>query len=710
MVPIKVDNSSKFPVISKNIKESYQYFVDNYKTYWDFYKFIFETSMSESDLNVLQELSKPQIECNIGEAYISRLCGENSKHVPNIQVSSAPGFQHDSQLIEFIEGHIRYIIDYSNDMENLSNRVAKDQYAGGYCVMKVGTRYPSETSFIPEIFFDKVFDPTLCGFDPISRRSHKGDGNYCFECFPKTEEEAKEFGIDVSSLSYTRDLGRFNWSYKGKTKKIVMLVDYYEKVKKKITMLKLSNGMSIKKSKYKRFVEEWDSEGYLEAVPVIVEKKKVETQEIHRYLLCESGILEHEVTSYNMLPLIFVDGNSAFIKNTHEGETKQVTRSYLWNAKGIQKLNNFGLQTFANELEKMIQHNFMAPKEGITGKNAEPWMNAQKPNILLYNAYNNDNPNQPLPPPQVIPRVPIPAEVSQTMGLCADIMQRVLGNFDADLSRATEKQISGVAIQEIISASNSAAMPYIINRMDSWTRAAEFALDMIPKLYQTPATLPYKDSSGKLGYIFVNDPEGLNVNYNSNEIRVSIKAGVDFGIQKARALQQITSSMQASPQLADFFGTKAIDIYLDNFDIRGIEKLKDRAEEYKEEKEQEKKIAMQQLQQQQNQQNPIIEKLKIENYKLIQQAEQFASQAHLKVAELEQRRLEKEQEYTLEYEKLKNERIKLMATLHSDDDKAKVQLVKAETERYRADVDAAIRHAEHQERRNDSEEKNIEQI
>lgn len=698
MVPIKLDHSDKFPLISKNIKESYQYFIDNYKTYWDFYKFIFETSLSQSDLNVLQELSKPQIECNIGEAYISRLCGENSKHIPNIEVSSAPGFQHNSQLIDFIEGHIRYIIDSSNERDNLSNRVAKDQYTGGYCVMKVGTRYTAENSFVQEVFFDKVFDPTLCGFDPVARRSHKGDGSYCFECFPKTEEEAKEYGIDPSSLTYTRDLGRFNWSYKGRTKKIVMLVDYYEKVKKKVKIVQLSNGMTIRKNEYKKFVEDWDAQGYVEAAPIVINTRKTEIQEIHRYLLCESGILEHEVTPYTMLPLIFVDGNSAFIKNTYEGETKQVTRSYLWNAKGIQKLNNFGLQTFANELEKMIQHNFMAPKEGISSNNYEAWMNAQKPNILLYNAFNNDNPTQPLPQPQVIPRVPIPQEVSQTMGLCADIMQRVLGNFDADLSKANEQQISGVAIQEIISASNSAAMPFIINRMDAWTRAAEFALDMLPKLYPTPSTLPYKDSSGKLGHILINHPDGLNINYNSHELHVSIKAGVDFGIQKARAIQQINSSMQANPTLAEFFATKGLDIYLDNFDFRGIDKLKDKAEEYQQEKEQEKKIAMQQLQQQQNQQNPVIEKLKIENYKLMQQAEQFASQSHLKVAELEQRRLEKEQEYSLEIEKLHNERIKLMATLHSDDDKAKVQLVKAETERYRADVDAAIRHAEHQEK------------
>ena len=49
-----------------------------------------------------------------------------------------------------------------------------------------------------KIPIERAFNPTLCGFDPLATTSHKGDGRYCFELYPMTQEEfAQEFGKDV---------------------------------------------------------------------------------------------------------------------------------------------------------------------------------------------------------------------------------------------------------------------------------------------------------------------------------------------------------------------------------------------------------------------------------------------------------------------------------------------------------------------------------
>ena len=70
--------------IKQNIKDGYLYFKKNNNRYHEFKRFVFETTLTASDITVLQQTEKPTIECNIMEAYISRLRGEFSKHVPSV--------------------------------------------------------------------------------------------------------------------------------------------------------------------------------------------------------------------------------------------------------------------------------------------------------------------------------------------------------------------------------------------------------------------------------------------------------------------------------------------------------------------------------------------------------------------------------------------------------------------------------------------------
>ena len=59
-------------------------------------------------------------------------------------------------------------------------------------------------------------------------------------------------------------------------------------------------------------------------------------------------------------------------------------------------------------------------------------------------------------------------------------------------------------------------------------------------------------------------------------------------MQKQVALEQLTGLMQASPTFAAFIDRKGLPVLLDNLDIRGIEGLKELAEEFQEEMEKER--------------------------------------------------------------------------------------------------------------------------
>ena len=111
------------------------------------------------------------------------------------------------------------------------------------------------------------------------------------------------------------------------------------------------------------------------------------------------------------------------------------------------------------------------------------------------------------------------------------------------------------------------------------------------------------------------------VNYDENSLQVKVEAGVNFAIQKARALQQIVSLMQASPLFAQFMNTEGLPILLDNIEIRGIDQLKQMSEGWMQQmkmmQQQQQQMAMQQA----NQPNPMVQKNQLEQMKLMQNSQ-----------------------------------------------------------------------------------------
>ena len=251
------------------------YFKQNYDRFHEFRKYVFETSISESQRTMLRTLKKPIIEANILEAYISRLLGEFAKHEPSIDVTPAEGVPIDPQVIDVVEGYIRHII-YEANKNSMSYEVYKDLLSGGFSVIKVWTEYASPMSMKQIIKTARVFEPTLCGFDPMARTSHKADGQYCFELFPMTEDDFNRAYPDANkAISYTRNVEEFSWSYRNEQqKKITLVADYYEKKKKRTQIVQLANGRVISTRNYKKLAAYWEEQQFIEQMPVMVGKPR----------------------------------------------------------------------------------------------------------------------------------------------------------------------------------------------------------------------------------------------------------------------------------------------------------------------------------------------------------------------------------------------------------------------------------------------------
>lgn len=622
----------KLKTLKGYVEDWHAYWKNNNELYNEFMTFVFKTSLGSTEISNLKILNKPAIEFNVCEAYISRLRGEFAMQQPTLTTSVADGIpasvltQELVDTADVVEGHIREVLSNTQN-DGFEYNAYSSAIGGGFAVAEVYTDYINSESFEQSIFLENVFDPTLCGFDPLAKESHKGDGKFCFKIVPKTKEEfIEEYGEKAAeNIKFTRstNVADFNWSYLNQKQEIVLIACVWVKEGKKKQLVKLSNGKVILKDHYLDIKEEIDANGVLVQAPVIIEERWTTIEHIVRYDICETCVLDRHETNYKYLPLVFIDGNSVMLKNTQNGPTFQMIRPYIYHAKGIQKLKNFAGQTIANEIETMVQHKWVAAVEAIPPKQIDAYKNPQQAQTLLYYAYDQQDPTKALPPPREVQRTATPPIVEQIFAGSDKVTQAILGSYDATLG-VNSNDISGKAIMQGALHSNAAAMPYLMGYYKGLNRIATILLDLIPKYYVTPRSLPIRKANGIRDYQIVNDPnaqESINLRYDPNYLQIKIEVGVSTELQQQIALEQLTKLIAVYPAFAKFMDMYGIQTVLDNLSIRGVDDLKMKAKEFMDQIQQQEQAAA-------NQPNPIQEAIQAEMQVESARIEQKREEAH----------------------------------------------------------------------------------
>jgi rhodanese-related sulfurtransferase len=660
------------PRIKKAVKNGHDYFRHNYDRYNEFRRFVFESNLTGDEITLLESRGMPQLEFNILEAYISRLLGEMSKQEPDIEVNADNQEDADPLTIRIVQEHLRHVmLDINN--EHTRYEIYKDILSGGFGVLKVFTDYENPMSMNQAIMIERC-EPTLCVFDKITKFSHKGDGRFCAQLFPKAKEDFEDEYPDVqlNTVSFRRDFAGFSWSYLNDNSEIVLLADYYEKKKKEQTIVQVRDGKVMTMEKYNRMVEEWND---ITVPPAIIGKpRKTMRENIVRYTLIENQVLKYEETDFEQLPLVFVDGNSALIKTPKNGNIRQVTRPYVYHAKGAQRLKNYAGIALANEIENQMQSKLMVAKEALPKEEEflQAYKDQQHASTFVFNSIHEENPEMPISNPiREVQRIPAPPEIVQAFTGADSLIQGVLGSYDASLG-INNNQLSGVAIVEGATQSNSAAMPYVVGYLQGWQRVAEIYVNLMPKYMTTPKTMPIMDAKGKRHFVKINQPDGLPIDFDPTILNVVLKAGASFQIQKSRTIAMIKEMMGMSPLFAQFISEKGLDFVLDNMEGKGIEQLKELIDGWVKEMQQQKQMEMQK-QQQEMQNNPMMIKKEIE------------------MAKLQQEKAKNEAQFAVDMEKIQAQKMEVDAKLHMNEQQSSVQLVKAMTERIAKHTDLQIK-------------------
>ncbi len=687
-MPVAQKYSSQLERIKHNVLSAHTYFKENVSRYHKFRKYVFQKSIDETQETILNDQGKPVIEFNILIAYLSRLFGEFAKHEPSIAIQAARGIPIDPLILEIIENHIRHV-NYEANKNSCDYEVYRDILTGGFSVLKVYVDWESSMSFDRVIRKERVFDPTLTGFDPLARYSHKGDGQFSFELFPMTYEDFKRDypGIDISKVSFTRSIEGFNWSYiSNEDNQILLLGEYFEKKKRRKKIVKLANGRVMTDRNYQKLEAWWQQEGFLEQIPKPIGKPRMsDIETICRHLLIESEIFDYEETDYCYLPHVFVDGDSIILQEGTSNNTYQFTKPYVFHAKGIQDLKNFAGQCLGNYLDNMIQHKFIVKKEAIPQEEdyQEALKDMQHARTVVVNAYSENNPDKPIPEPiREVQNLPAPPEVMGAFSSADQMTQMILGTFDAALG-VNDNQLSGVAIIEAATQSNAVAFPYLKGYLQAETQCANIIADLMPKYLKNTKILPMIDKEGNKSTINVNgkNEDGTNqpkIDYDEKAISVEIKAGVNYTIAKNKALTQIFAMMQASPTAAEFFSTEGFPIILDNMEFHGSDIAKEKAEKW-----------LQQKQSQPPQPSPDQLKYQTEMASLQQKSQESYMKQQMHQSQMQ-----------LDIMKLQQDYAKLMHNLQLSKDENYRENVRAAVDHHLKIRDAELKEKQHDHKQN----------
>ena len=145
-------DADRLPKLKKCVENWHEYFKRNNQRWWDFTKFTCATTISSKERAALKALQKPEIQFNVLEAQINRLCGEFAKHSPSFDVKAIDGLPLNTLTPDFlaslkvIEGFLMGMFGDSTS-DSLKYKFYRDLLIGGFSVGEVITRYINARSF-----------------------------------------------------------------------------------------------------------------------------------------------------------------------------------------------------------------------------------------------------------------------------------------------------------------------------------------------------------------------------------------------------------------------------------------------------------------------------------------------------------------------------------------------------------------------------------
>ncbi len=549
------------------------YFNENIVRGKDDYNFCVRDQWTAIERSEFTRLFKPAMTFNKLYDAVKKIAGEQRKNKPDLLVRSLTG-RATQQQIDLRADLVR-TISYQSQNDLIYQSAFKSALMMGYGAFQIDIDYESPTSFNQIIKFNLIPDSTKTAFDPNAVKPHKGDGNYCSRIYTYSREEfAATYPYVTNPMSYTDPL--YLTDFQWETRDTVIVCDYYVKEWYPCTIYKLSNGQAVTQ-------EQWDAMQpmlrkqralaksaqvvggiIMNEIPKIVNERKSQNYKIMHYRLTQNQIIDFREWPSKYLPVIFVDGDSAYI------EGKQYTKSFIHEARDSQKFVNYVGSEVAAEIKNRRREQWIGTPDNIIG-NEQMWRNPElQMGILIA---------KPDPKTGQMPQKMQPWDISQQLlahyQRGTQDMKEILGFFDENQGAESNAQ-SGVAIANRQVAGSMSAYVFIDNLNQAIEQAGRTVLDLLPHVMGNEERhMIVTKADGNTQSIILNkqsDDGTIDNSLEGGDYDIEIDTGPSFAVQKAQSLQLFLSLIQANPQVFPLVA----DLIAKNLDIQYMPQVEER--------------------------------------------------------------------------------------------------------------------------------------
>ena len=581
------EDVDKLKKIESNIVSWFDYFKENIEESHSDVLFALGNQWESYEIAEFELRQKVYLVSNVLWSQITQIIAEDRQNTPQTEVRNLDDSA-TQQEINLFDGILKNIAYNSNS--NIAYQTAfLWSLTGGFGAWRICIDYEGLKSFNKIAKILPIKDPTMTYFDPNANEPTKSDGEFCgvYTRMALDEFRAKFPDVDISEMVSmnppTTNSGNFIWY----TPNEITVCEHFQKIYESTTLYLLNNGETILEKDLEERLKELRKEqkekeqitnqlhlnqrgivaskellDHIAPKIKIVSTRETETCKIKHYKLIKDKILEESEYPGDRLPIIFVDGDSIFING------KQRTKSFIKNAKDMQRFLNFCISEIAQSLKTAHKGKFMASTQQV-GDFMELWKNPENPSsVLLF----DPQPGSGATAPTYIP----PTEVSHSLlaqpASILNLIQNILGRYEASRGAQGNEQ-SGIAVKNRAKQGNLAVYVYLDNLYKAKEETARHIVNILPDILSNNTHVAMKNKEDKIELIKLNEQNKLK----KLSFDVSVTIGSSFEMQKSEAYAQLMQLIGMNPQaLAPLLS----DLVAENTNLENTQKIVERIRDF----------------------------------------------------------------------------------------------------------------------------------
>ena len=545
------------------------YFRDNITLGKRDIKFLLRDQWDAKDRSEFNILGKPCLTFNTSSDIANKVIAEQRQSKPAMKVTSINGIASDEALD--LRTDILRSISYRSDNDIVYQTAYASMIQFSYGAFYIYVDYESNKSFRKVIKYGLIDDPTTVFFDPNAKMPHKGDGDYCGRLIIMSKGEWDSTYPNIENpVSFAQPQILNTRTYKQKD--TVVLCEYFQKEWFPTIIHELSDGRTVDDEEYKEIEKEYKSiskemgnESSASVIinrdkPYILATRKSQDYRIMHYRLLNDMIVEVSEWHSKLLPIIFCPGNSSYI------EGKQYTKSFISDAKDMQKFSNYVLSEVATEIKNRRREQWLGTKDNIIGQEQQ-WRNPEVSQSILL-AKPDSKTNQ---MPMKLPSSEIPQSLLATLNFANNGIKEIVGYFQANVGVASD-QASGKALNNIVTQGNLSSVIFADNMNQAIVQGGKVVLSLFPYVYGDERSIVLSNSAGESRSIVINknNKDGTITNQiDEGEYDIEISSAPSFAVQKAQSLELFMKMITINPQILPLVA----DLMAKNLDIEDQHRL-----------------------------------------------------------------------------------------------------------------------------------------